>query len=138
MRDAEAIFPEHYAELALDRDKIELDLSYDRYERGDKNGEILIVAARDRGMLVGYFVALTVPHMHYTSAGRMAYADMYYVLPEYRKAGVGAKLLLAVEIACKAIGIVKIYMTCKVHQDHSRLFQLLGYKPSDLVFTKVL
>lgn len=138
VKDAEAIFPQHYEELALDRDKFPLDLSYSRYEKADVEGQILIVTARCAERLIGYFIALTVPHMHYESSGKMAYPDIYYVLPEFRRAGVGAKLLLALEIACKAIGIVKIYMSCKVHQDHSQLFELLGYKPSDLVFTKVL
>lgn len=137
-KDAEALWPLHYAELALDQDRIKLDVDWARYEEADRKGQGLIITARDEGSLIGYFIVMLLPHMHYKSAGTMGYPDVYFVLPEYRKAGVGAKLIIATEIACKAIGVTKIYMSCKVHQDHSRLFELLGYKPSDLVFTKVL
>lgn len=137
-KDAEALWPAHYAELALDQDKIKLGVDYERYEKADAEGHGMIVTARDDGKLVGYFIAMLLPHLHYKDAGKMAYPDVYYVLPEYRTAGVGAKLLLALEMACKAIGVTKIYMTCKLHQDHSKLFELLGYKPTDIVFTKYI
>lgn len=136
--DGEKIFPEHYKELALDQSKIKLDVDYERYEKADADGNGLIVTARSDGKLIGYYIAMILPHLHYKSAGKMSYPDVYYILPEFRTGGVGAKLIMALEIALKAVGVVKIYQSCKVHQDHSALFEALGYKKSDIVLTKYI
>ena len=60
---------------------------------------------------------------------------MYYIKPEYRK-GAGLRLLKFMEVKAREAGAIKIYLSCKVHLDHSALFRMLGYRNSDYTFTK--
>ena len=67
----------------------------------------------------------------------MLIVDAYYVKPEFRQ-GTGLRLLKYMEEFARMRGAIKIYLSCKVHKDHSRLFQALGYRLSDYAFTKRL
>jgi hypothetical protein len=77
-------------------------------------------------------------HLHYKDAGLMYYTDVYYLKPEHRRGGNGAKFMIAVQQILKFRGVVKLYMSTKVHQDNGPLFERLGMKLSDRVFTKML
>lgn len=127
----------HHGELALDQDKIELALDLDRYEAMRAAGILHVVTMRDAWQLVGYFVAFLLPHVHYKNAGLMAFTDIYYVMPEYRRSG-GAQLFIQAEKTMKERGVTKAYLSCKVHQDHSALFEHLGWTFTDKSFTKYL
>lgn len=124
--------------MALDKDKFSYDLITERYAEAEKQGILFIATARKDGRLIGYYVAAVLPHLHYRAAGPMAHVDMYFLLRKERKGGTGARLLMFVEEQLKAMGITKIYMSCKAHADHSLLFESLGFKLSDYMFTKVL
>lgn len=137
-KDAEALWPLHYQELALNQDRIKLDVDRERYAHGEKDGNLIIVTARDGEKLVGYCLMMIVPHFHYKSSGKMGYVDVYYLLPEYRKGGNGARLFMAMEIALKAIGVRELYQSTKIHKDESRLFEALGYKKSDIILRKYI
>lgn len=132
------LWPEHWAELALNRDAVELACDEAKYEYGEANGNLHIVTARDDGRLVGYYYGMLLHHLHYKNAGLMCYTDVYFLKPEYRKGSNGVRFLLWVMESLKACGVVKLYMSTKVHQDHGDLFEALGMKCSDRVFTKML
>jgi N-acetylglutamate synthase-like GNAT family acetyltransferase len=67
-----------------------------------------------------------------------AFEDIYFIKKEYRKGRVGIKLFQYAESVLKGIGVNRIIMHTKVHLDHSRLFEYLGYKHTDKLFTKIL
>jgi len=46
------------------------------------------------------------------------------------------QLLKFMEMFAREKKAIKIYLSCKVHKDHSRLFNALGYRLSDYAFTK--
>lgn len=136
--DSKAVFPEHWRELALFQDDFPLCIDEAKYETLDKSGILLIITARDSGMiLVGYYLWFLMPHMHYADSGPMGLTDMYFVLPAYRR-GVGAKLFIQSEIELRKRGAVKAITSCKVHQNHSELFRRLGWQLSDLTWVKNL
>ena len=54
--EMKAIYPEHWEELAFDKDIIELDPDYEAYNKMDKAGLIHVVTARFNNELVGYFI----------------------------------------------------------------------------------
>jgi GNAT superfamily N-acetyltransferase len=136
--DAKQIMPAHWRELAMDQDKIQLALDEPKYADMDRNGILHILAVRDDGHLVGYYLAFIFPHFHYSQAGLMAFTDIYYVKPEYRVGPIGARLFIEAEKTLKARGVTKAYNSCKIHQNHSRLFEHLGWVPTDICFTKWL
>lgn len=138
VEDAKPIFPIHWEEMALNKDEIKLCLDFTRYEEAYAKQQIHVVTMRSDGKLVGYHVSFLLRHLHYADAGVMAYTDIYFILPEYRVGGAGAKLFMTMERTLRYRGIVKIYMSTKVHQDHSDLILALGYKMTDKVFTKLI
>lgn len=136
--DVQPIFPLHWAELALDQDKIQLGIDNERYLAMEKAGILHVLTMRSEKRLIGYYVAFILPHVHYKEAGLMAFTDIYFVLPEFRKGPTGAQLFLEAERTLKERGVKKAYLSCKVHLDHSRLFEALGWTFSDKSFTKYI
>lgn len=136
--DGAYLFPMNYEELALNKEDVSLDVNAESFAEIDAKGILNIVTARSEGKVVGYHISALLPHMHYRSAGLMAYTDVYFVHPDYRKGGCGAKLLMEVERTLKIRGVPKFYMSTKVHADNSKLLEALGYTFSDRIFTKVL
>jgi len=135
--DGQGLFPLHHAELALNQDKIRMDLDAEHYQKLEDAGMLFVLTARVNGKLIGYLVAFPMTHLHYKSAGLMALTDMYYLHPDWRK-GIGAKLFAEFEKRMRARGVVQIMTGCKRHQDHSKLLEILGWTNSDLTFIKVL
>ena len=131
-------FPAHYDELSLDKGKFKLAPFWERYAELDNAGVVVVFTARVEGELVGYLCMMILPHLHYASAGNMAHTDMYFVAQEHRKGGLGARLFLFAQSELKKRGCVKMYTSCKVHQDHSAMFKALGFTLSDYFFTKAL
>ena len=138
-RDAQHLFQAHYDELSLDKDKVQMGLHCQRYLDMERQGMLHIVTIRlGDGKVVGYYIAMILPHMHYKDAGLMAYTDMYFIHPDYRVGGVGAKLMVFVEETLRRRGVVKAYITTKLKLDLSSMFEALGWKATDKVFTKFL
>lgn len=132
--DAQPLIYNHWQELGLDTD-LEGNIDVAKLVALEKAGLWITMTARDEGKLVGYVVALFSPHLHYSTSGPMMIVDMYYIKPEYRR-GNGVKLLKFMEAVASHKKAIKIYLSCKVHKDHSKLFTLLGYRLSDFAFTK--
>lgn len=135
-RDAQSIMPLHWKEMALDQATIPLAVDGQRFQVIDDQDLLHIITARDGERLVGYFVAIVMPHLHYKDSGLMAFTDMYFILQEYRGGGAGVKLFFAVEQTLRERGVKKAYLSCKVHQDHSVLFEAMGWRLTDKSFTK--
>ena len=132
--EATPLIYEHWQELGLDLD-LRGDPDFDKMAMLEKAGFWHVLTVRHNGALVGYLWALLTPHLHYRSSGLMLIVDAYYIKPEFRK-GMGLQLLKFMESFAYARGAIKIYLTCKVHKDQSKLFTALGYRLSDYAFTK--
>jgi len=137
-QEIEEIAPLHWKELALDQLLFKPDLDHERYLAMDAAGAMHVVTARDGLKLVGYIICFVMPHFHYKSSGLTALADMYYILHEYRKGGLGLRMFKEMERGLRARGVIRAHMSCKVHEDHTRLFQGMGWKLTDLTFSKLL
>jgi GNAT superfamily N-acetyltransferase len=130
------IFPLHYDELCVTKD-FPLDPDYDQYKRINDAKLLACVTCRCDDELIGYIVFFLQPHIHYRTC-LTAFEDMYFVKPEYRKGRLGIRLFQYAEKVLKEIGINRIILHTKVHLDNSRLFEYLGYKNSDKIYTKLL
>lgn len=132
--DAHLMVIDHWKELGLDLD-LKPDLDIEKMKVIEDLGDLFVLTAREDGKLVGYILCLVVNHLHYKSSPKMLIVDMYYVVPEARK-GTGLRLLKFMEEFAHHRGTIKIYLTCKVHKDHSALFTGMGYRLSDYAFIK--
>jgi GNAT superfamily N-acetyltransferase len=120
-------FPIHWAELALNQDKVPLDPQYHVYLEREARGEVLFVAARDQGTIVGYFVGFVAPGLHYQTCLTLT-MDIFWVEPEHRGSGAGYHLFKFVEQESRQRGVQRIFVGSKLHKDASWLFEKLGYQ----------
>lgn len=132
--DAKDLIYDHWQELGLDTD-LKGDVDVDTLATLEESGGASVITARDDGRIVGYLLAIHRPHLHYKSSPPVFIVDMYYIAPEYRH-GLGVRLLMFMQHYAKKIGCIKLYLSCKVHKDHSELFKKLGFKLSDYAFVK--
>ena len=65
LEELKPLLPLHWEELALNKDKVPLDPQYDVYLQKDVNGQVLSIAARENGELIGYFIGFVAPGLHY-------------------------------------------------------------------------
>jgi hypothetical protein len=124
----------HWQELGLDLD-LEIAPDYGKMQILEGLGMFKVITVREDDRLVGYLLAVVNTHLHYRNSPKVLIVDAYYVSPECRS-GTGVKLVRFTEAVAKQLGTIKIYFSCKVHKDHSKLFNALGYRLSDYAFTK--
>lgn len=127
----------HWEELGLDRMDVPVSIDWARYQELHDAGILHIVTTRDNGTLIGYHMSLVSTALHYSTTPH-AMVDLYYLKPEYRKSKVGLKMFQFAERALKNRGVVKIITATKLHLNHTPLFEALGYKASEITFTKVI
>lgn len=125
---------EHWQELGLDLD-LEIAPNFDAMKQLEAMEMFTVITVREDGRMVGYLLAIINKHLHYMNSPKMLIVDAYYVAPECRS-GTGVKLIRFTEDLAHKLGAIKIYFSCKVHKDHSKLFTALGYKLSDFAFVK--
>lgn len=136
VEEMKLLFPLHYEELCVVKD-FELNPDYAAYKRMCDAGMLRCITCRCDGELIGYIIFIIQPHLHYMSC-KTAFEDIYFVKKEYRKGRIGIKLFQYAENVLKGIGVDRIVMHTKVHLDNSKLFEYLGYKMTDKIFTKLL
>jgi GNAT superfamily N-acetyltransferase len=127
----------HWQEIAQDAD-IPLEPDHATYTALDQAGQLHVVTARAAdGTLIGYWVGLIRPHLHYATTLH-AFTDVYWLHPAYRRGLAGYRLFQAVERTLARRGVVKVMTATKVYQDVSRLFERLGYRETERQWTKRL
>jgi GNAT superfamily N-acetyltransferase len=129
------LLPVHYAELALDQDKVPLDPQFDIYLQRDARGEVLFVVLRDAGELIGYFIGFIAPGLHYRTCLTCT-MDIFYVHPNHRGAHGGQILFKAVESELMRRGVQRWFVGSKVHMDASWLFEHLGFGKVETYYSK--
>lgn len=139
-RDGQPIFPIHFKELALNQEKIPMDMDAEVYQKLEDRNVLHILTARKDSKLIGYHISLIVKsHPHNKNAGMYATTDMFYILPEYRKGGAGTRLLIAAEKAIQNLGVTRMALSTKLHHLPNReLLEKLGWTATDIVFHKLL
>ena len=132
--EAKDLIYAHWQELGLDLD-LEIAPDFQKMAKLEEMGMFKVITVRDDGRMVGYLLAVVSTHLHYRNSPKMLIVDAYYIAPECTS-GTGVKLVRFTEDVAHRLGAIKIYFSCKVHKDHSRLFEALGYRLSDYAFTK--
>jgi hypothetical protein len=125
-------------DVAVDKDKFTAECDEAKYAELEKIGMLHLVTARSGGELVGYFLMFLTPNAHYKGAGVMGFTDMYYMKPSFRKGNAGIKMFSFMEQTLKEKGVVKAYTSHKLHRDRGEMFEFLGWKATDMVYSKCL
>ena len=136
VEELQQLLRQNYEELCVTKE-FEIEPDWDAYKRIAAAGMLRTVVCRVDGVAVGYAVFIIHPHLHYKSC-KTAFEDVYFIDKAYRKGRVGIKLFQYAEQVLKRCGVNRIIMHTKIHMDNSRLFEYLGYKLTDKLFTKML
>jgi len=135
--ESEPLWARHWEEIAIDRDAIKLRIDYEQYAMMDHIGALHVVVARKAGQIIGYWLGIIRPHLHYADS-LSAFTDVYFIAPEHRKGRTGIELFRFAEKTLKQRGVQKIFTGTKLHLDMSRLLERLGYRATETLFTKVI
>lgn len=134
------LWPLHYREIALDQDICPLEPDWDCYYAVAQAGILHVLAARYNGHLAGYCFNRVGTHDHYVST-RFAHTEMFWLHPRFRKGWQPVKMLLENVRGLKERGAVIATVNFKLTFKDGRvgkLFQRLGYEPTDIVMRKRL
>jgi len=136
LNELKEVINEHYEELSVTKE-FPLDPDWDAYKSLLDIGRLKFFTCKNDGVLVGYIIFFIAPHLHYKTC-LTAFEVIYFLKKEYRKGRVGVRMFQFAEKTLKEQGINRIIYNTKVHSDNSSLFEYLGYKFVDKVFTKLL
>jgi L-amino acid N-acyltransferase YncA len=131
------LLQDHWEEIALDHHEVPLAPDWERYFDLDDKGSLSVVTARADGEMVGYHVAVITPHLHYKNTLH-GITDVYYLKPSYRQGFTGIRLFKAVNDEMRRRGVVKLITGTKLHHDMGRIFERMGYRETERVFTKIV
>lgn len=134
LEEVKPLFPLHWAELALEQDRVPLNPRYDEYLRRDDAGQVLSVTVRDEGELVGYFVGFIAPGLHYQTCLTLT-MDIFWLHPKSRGQNAGWYLFKHVQRVAKERGVQRMLVGSKLHKDASWLFERLGYEPIETYYS---
>lgn len=127
----------HWEEIASCKDKIKLNPDFNMYKILNDAGVLRIFTVRDVGRLVGYFIVICQPHLHY-SDHVYAMNDIIYIDPEYRGTTIAFKLLRSVEKRLKKDGVSVLMINMKVHAPFDRLLEKLQFSNTERVYSKYI
>lgn len=133
------IFPIHWSELAIFKDRMPLDPDYDEYVRREREGRLFLVTVRKDGQIVAYYTAQAAKGFHYQSTftGTM---DMLYVVQEVRERGLAMPLFRCVEKELERRGVRLWFSGYKSHNPLGLdlLLPKFGFIPADVYMAKWL
>lgn len=135
LEEFKPLFPLHWAELALNKDRVPLDPQYEIYIDREKKGELIFATIRELGIPVGYFIGFVSPGLHYKSC-LTCIMDIFYVHPDKRGNRCGIKLFKFVEKELKRRGVDRWFVGSKCHADASWLFELMGFEKVEVYYSK--
>lgn len=134
LANASELFAEHYDEIALNKQVMQLRPDADKYLELEANSSLFILAAYSDDDLVGYSVNFTTNHMHYTDL-IVASNDLLFVSKQHRKGKVGLRLIKATEAKARDVGARLMLWHAKPDTALAELLPRLGYVVQDIVFS---
>jgi len=136
LEEFKPLFPLHWEELALNKDKVPLDPIYEIYITREERGELLFLTMREDSEPVGYFIGFIAPGLHYRTCLTCT-MDIFYVHPRLRSQGLpGVKLFRAAEKELRRRGVQRWFVGSKVHADASALFERLDFERVEVYYSK--
>lgn len=130
------LWKEHYEEIAADK-RMPMGPDEEFYRSAELGGQLQITTVRDQGALVGYCLMLVRPHPHYRTV-LCGFEDSYFLTKSARRGLVAVKMFRYTNAALAARGVRKVFYMTKLAHDMAKLFEHLGGKESDRVFTFTL
>lgn len=126
------LFGDHYTETgAFGGMRLPLNIQWQAYKIIEDKGMLHFVTARKGNELIGYYVSIVAPHLHFAGS-LVAENDTLFLRKEYRKGLTGCKLIKYAgealrkkcEVVILSLPVGKEYIGVAKHSG----FELIGYK----------
>lgn len=137
LEEMKPILEKHYEEVAMYKDKVPLSPDYEKYYLLEEAGVFHIVTVRDKGRLIGYFLSMLSPNLHY-SQDIFAVNDILYLDQEYRELGVGQKMFEFAEERLRELGASVLAIHMKTALPFDTLCLGMGYDYAERNYTKYI
>lgn len=134
MPELPELFQQEYEEAVEDKERHKLNPAWKRYVELELAGVLHVLTARADARLVGYFINMLFPHLHFSDL-LCASSDTFYILPEHR-GHVGLKLFRENELMLKKLNVRKVIIIAE--QPLEQIMKRLKYKASGGIFFKWL
>jgi GNAT superfamily N-acetyltransferase len=134
VEELKPLLPLHWEELGIYKDRMPLDPIWSSYQSFEDSGALLYVALRRQGVLIGYFIGIVSPALHYGTTLQCK-MDIAFVLPEYR-GHAGTILFDAVERELKRRGVKLWWVGSKDHHPIEGFYRHMGFTQQETYFTK--
>ena len=122
----------HMEETKL-HDEVSVNMDMGLYKALWASGQLLLLTARDKEQMVGYFIIQIAQHNR-SKTTLIAQEEGLYLAPEYRKGRNGMRLVqLGIE-AAKAVGAEMMFCSSLVERPIGGLLQRLGFRKNAEVF----
>lgn len=144
LHELKPLLPDHWKELALDQDKVKLDPIYEKYFELENLNQLLFVTVREDSRLLGYFVGIIAPSLHYRDCLTLT-MDVFWLHPDLRNGDsldaidsdmICMDLFEKVMKEAKRRGVKRCIFGSKLHRDSARLFEALGMTEIERYFSK--
>lgn len=100
----------------------------------ERQGRLVMIVARDGGLVVGYAVFALQRHLHY--AETVAINDAIYLAPEVRKGFAARGLIRFADTCLIESGARKIYYHVKLRHDWRALLERIGYEQQEVIMSR--
>lgn len=128
----------HYVEVEWEKDVLSPEIDYNYYLMLDSQGFLRCVTARDdHGKLIGYLICI-ITHMTHSLSHEIAKSDAFFVVRDFRKAGVGVNLLQTMEDSLLESGIDVLAIGMKTKHSFDSLLVGQGFEEVERVYAKLL
>jgi len=124
----------HWAEVIADQPDATLRISDSKYKWLEDNNHLATYTVHDEDKMVGYAVWTILESLH--SGNLQAVNDCIYIHPDYRNKGLASKLMELSELSLTEQGIKHMGISMKSYGRFEGLVKELGYKLTELTYTK--
>lgn len=131
----DALFDEHWQELALNKQVMVLKPAMDRYYAMEAQGMLLCLAAFVEGELVGYSVNFVMNHLHYADLW-VCSNDLLFVTKAHRQGRLGLQLMRKTEEFAKERGAKIMLWHAKENTALNAMLPRMGYRVQDVIYSR--
>ncbi len=133
VEELKPLLPLHWEELAIFKDRMPLDPQWNVYATLEAAGQLLYVPLRNTGSLIGYFIGVITPGLHYrqTLTCKM---DICFIVREHRGRA-GTLLFDAVKAELLRRGVKLWWVGSKDHHPIEGFYEAFGFERQETYFT---
>lgn len=140
IEELKRLIPSHYNEVSEHKLRgIPLAPQWDEYVRREQAGQVIFIALREAGTLVGYLISFVTTGMHYETC-LTSNGDIFFVYPEQRGKRGGIMLFKAWEEESRRRGVKLMTAGIKVRhaKEARRLLEMMEFFEAEIMFWKFL